>query len=149
MADMSIKKMRQILKQFPLWSMAIKNLDDDAATYKGMLASVGARAVDASRIPAGSFSGASPTEAAAAEREHICEKVAAIERQRAALYLKVRKVNRSIDALGDMEGKVIRARYIEGKSWVAISLGLYISEKLAREIEQSGMKKLAAMLLYE
>jgi DNA-directed RNA polymerase specialized sigma subunit len=142
-----VKQMRQIMKQVPLWKVAIKNLEDEAETYRKMAGCIDAGAVDMSRVSSGTHSGNSPTEAAAARREKLEEKAGECERQQEIIALRIRKISRAMESLNDMEQAIIKGRYMEGKSLVSVSMGLYMSEKWARTKEQAALEKMAAMCL--
>ena len=79
MASPEINQMRQIMKQVPMWKVAVKNLEDEAETYRKMAECIDVGAVDMSRVSSGSLSCSSPTEAAAARREKLEEKAGECE----------------------------------------------------------------------
>lgn len=49
-ASPEINQMRQIMKQVPMWKVAVKNLEDEAETYRKMAECIDVGAVDMSRV---------------------------------------------------------------------------------------------------
>lgn len=84
----------------------------------------------------------SPEAKLIADTEKGQQLLALYEEKREALIATQEQIEQAIDSLSPTERTILRMRYIEGRSWTAISLDVYYSRQQAFRIAEKAIQKL-------
>lgn len=138
---------RRWLKNYNRFGITIENLRDDIKQkQKEIEHDVNAPISHYGNAPAGGKADLNTVESSASRhvaiRKEIDDTLSAI----AEIELVMRKIDRAVSGLNDIDKRLITGHYIESASWEQLGDEMHYSEKWARERAGKAVKKMAIMI---
>lgn len=145
--DDYIKLTRQYLKQYNQLKIAVQNLDDEIQAQETLLES---ESIPSVRYGDDSISGGSGelnvTEAAADRRIKAEKRIERMRQEKNELERILRKIDRALDGVSELDCELIRGHYINGESWQILGDRHFCSEKWARDRGGRALREVAYMV---
>nr|DAK40403.1 MAG TPA: Protein of unknown function (DUF722) [Caudoviricetes sp.] len=145
--DDYIRLTRQYLKKYNQLKIAVQNLDDEIRAQEMLLEN---ESIPSVRYGDDAVSGGSGelnvTEAAADRRIKAEKRIERMRQEKNELERILRKIDRALDGVSDLEGEIIRERYMEGRSWMEIAKTLNYTEKWTRDKGSKALYDIALMV---
>jgi len=106
----------------------------------------GMSAMDPAHIPAKTYKYYSPSED---EAIRIAEKKTALQKRIKSTRGKLERIDRAIEALSEVERRIITERYIQCRPWWEVAYSAKYNERWCREIRWKAVRKVAIGLFGE
>ena len=142
-----VQTTREYLKHYQEFKVTVENLNDEIETGEQIL-----RLDPSAPIPkygddtGGGKSELTATESEAAKRIAIREKIDTKRQEVERIKLVIRKVDRAKDALPEQERQLVDGFYFQHKTWKALSIEYFMTEKWARVTAGRAVKRMAGMI---
>jgi hypothetical protein len=142
-----IKLTRQYLKKYNQLKIAVQNLDDEIHAQEMLLES---ESISSVRYGDDAVSGGrgelNVTEAAADRRIKTEKRIDRMRQEKAELERILRKIDRALDGVSELDCDLVRGHYINGESWQALGDRHFCSEKWARDRGGRALREVAYMV---
>ncbi|MBO6303787.1 MAG: hypothetical protein J6M62_01775 [Selenomonadaceae bacterium] len=141
-----IKATKGYLRNYKQLQTAIKNLEREAELKRQELNNI---SVAISRYDGGINGGAkefTATEAAAMKRGRLDEEIEEISGEISRIKNTLEKLDCAIESLNKTQKRLVAGYYFERRTWIELSIELYITEKWARIKGREAVEDVAFML---
>lgn len=142
-----IKLTRQYLKKYNQLKIAVQNLDDEIHAQEMLLES---ESISSVRYGDDAVSGGrgelNVTEAAADRRIKTEKRIDRMRQEKAELERILRKIDRALDGVSELDCDLIRGHYIDGENWQMLGDKHFCSEKWARDRGGRALREVAYMV---
>ena len=132
-----IKLTRQYLKKYNQLKIAVQNLDDEIHAQEMLLES---ESIPSAHYGDDAVSGGrgelNVTEAAADRRIKAEKRIERMRQEKNELERILRKVDRALDGVSELDCDLVRGHYINGESWQTLGDRHFCSEKWERQRRQ-------------
>lgn len=143
----NLSKTRFYLKNYNQFKIAIKNLSDDMEALQKNLQQENTAPISKYGESSGDRNNEfTVVEAFVIKREQCQAKIIEIQNNLNVINRIIKKIDRAIEGLGDLDRKVIVAYYFDNKSWREIAQKNYISEQWAKERRNKAVKQVSRMI---
>lgn len=145
--DDYIKLTRQYLKKYNQLKIAVQNLADEIHAQEMLLESESIPSVRYGDDVIGGSSGElNVTEAAADRRIEAEKRIERMRQEKDELERILRKVDRALEGVSELDCDLVRGHYINGESWQALGDRHFCSEKWARDRGGRALREVAYMV---
>ena len=141
-----IRETKRLLGSYNKMKVAALNLTEEIEAMERLLADEGIASVRYGDDTTGGRGELTATEAAAARRIRIAERIAAMKARKDEIERMVRAIDRAFESLDDADVELLQGRYIKGLSWAEVAEALSYTEKWAQEKGGKVLRDVALML---
>jgi hypothetical protein len=145
--DDYIKLTRQYLKKYNQIKIAVQNLNDEIRAQEMLLEN---ESIPSVRYGDDAVSGGrgelTSTEAAADRRIKAERRIERMRQEKNELERILRKVDRALEGVSELDCELIRGHYINGESWQELGDRHFCSEKWARDRGGRALREVAYMV---
>lgn len=142
-----IRETKRLLQNYNKMKVAVTNLTEEIRAQEAVLRDVPIGAVRYGEDGVqGGRGELTSTEAAAARRMRMEERVAWMRERRDELERTIRRIDRAFESLGDEDVELLHGRYMRGLSWTQVAEELNYTEKWAKEKGGKVLRDVALML---
>ena len=142
-----IRETRQYLKKYNQLKISVQNLDDEIRAQEMLLES---ESIPSVRYGDDAVSGGrgelNVTEAAADRRIKAENRIERMRQEKNELERILRKIDRALDGVSELDCDLIRGHYINGESWQVLGGRYFFSEKWARDRGGRALREVAYMV---
>lgn len=142
-----IRETKRLLQNYAKMKVAVTNLTEEIDAQEMILRdeSISSIQYGDDRISGGTRELTS-TEAAAARRIRMRERITQLRERRDEMERTVRAIDRALESLCYEDAELIRGRYMRGLSWAQVAEQLNYTEKWAKEKGGKVLRDVALML---
>jgi hypothetical protein len=142
-----IRETKRLLMNYNKMKVAVTNLTEEIEAQEMVLRdeSISSIQYRDDRISGGTRE-LTITEAAAARRIRLEERIADIRMRRDGMERTIRAIDRAFESLDDADVELLQGRYIRGLSWAELAEELNYTEKWAKEKGGKVLRDVALML---
>lgn len=141
-----IRETKRLLGSYNKMKVAALNLTEEIEAMERLLADEGIASVRYGDDTTGGRGELTATEAAAARRIRIAERIAAMKARKDEIERMVRAIDRAFESLDDADVELLQGRYIKGLSWAEVAEALSYTEKWVRDKGGKALRDVALML---
>lgn len=141
-----IRETKRLLGNYNKMKVAALNLTEEIEAMERLLADEGIASVRYGDDTTGGRGELTATEAAAARRIRIAERIAAMKARKDEIERMVRAIDRAFESLDDADVELLQGRYIKGLSWAEVAEALSYTEKWVRDKGGKALRDVALML---
>ena len=142
-----IRETKRLLQNYNKMKVAVTNLTEEIRAQEAVLRDESITSIQYGddRMSGGTRELTS-TEAAAARRMRMEERVAWMRERRDELERTIRRIDRAFESLGDEDVELLHGRYMRGLSWTQVAEELNYTEKWAKEKGGKVLRDVALMV---
>ena len=141
-----IRDTKRILGSYNKMKVAVMNLTEEVEAIERLLQDEGIAAVRYGDEVGRGVGELTATEAAAARRIRMRERITQLRERRDEMERTVRAIDRALESLCYEDAELIRGRYMCGLSWAQVAEQLNYTEKWAKEKGGKVLRDVALML---
>ena len=141
-----IRETKRLLGNYNKMKVAALNLTEEIEAMERLLADEGIASVRYGDDTTGGRGELTATEAAAARRIRIAERIAAMKARKDEIERMVRAIDRAFESLDDADVELLQGRYIKGLSWAEVAEALSYTEKWVGDKGGKALRDVALML---
>ena len=141
-----IRETKRLLRSYNKMKVAALNLTEEIEAMERLLADEGIASVRYGDDTTGGRGELTATEAAAARRIRIAERIAAMRMRRDEIERTIRAIDRAFESLDDADAELLHGRYIKELSWAEVAERLNYTEKWSKEKGGKLLRDVALMV---
>lgn len=141
-----IRETKRLLQNYKKMKVAVTNLTEEIEAMERLLADEGIASVRYGDDCAGGWGELTSTEAAAARRIRLEERIADMRMRRDEMERTMRAIDRAFESLSDEDVALLQVRYMRGLSWAETAEELNYTEKWAKEKGGKVLRDVALMV---
>jgi len=140
-----VKLVREYLRNYNRWHIAVQNMQEEIEAKQREIAVIAAPVAKYGNTTGG-VNELTSVEREASMHEQARQDISSLERGLATLRRKLAQLERAIHGLQPEEQELLRRRYIDGGSWLAISGVMHVSPDWARKRARRALGHVAGMI---
>ena len=141
-----IRDTKRILGSYNKMKVAALNLTEEIEAMERLLADEGIASVRYGDDTTGGRGELTATEAAADRRIKAENRIERMRQEKNELERILRKVDRALEGVGELDCDLVRRHYINGESWQSLGDRHFCSEKWARDRGGRALREVAYMV---
>lgn len=134
------------LKNYKKVEQAMQDTAREMERVKAEIAAAGDPRTSKLGSTGGGYHLLNDVESRADRRERLAARYHELDRNQKQMALYLRRVDRALSILSEQEREIVRKKYMDGKTWVAVAMSAGYSEQGCRRVAWRALERIAPVI---